>query len=169
MSGISSNLFPSKASLSRGNRKTYGGLISGGPWVAWVLEHRTPDWKAWVRCPMPPNTLRVRTESHAKIVDEEIGGVAIYRPFGEFRRVNSYCHLYGVKGLGQRQRRLKGISEIATNLSMVRNGGAGRGYPFRRKVNRSRRKNAFDGNKSRVIEFIDRFCIYHFTATGLAS
>ncbi|GFU07907.1 hypothetical protein TNCV_2806661 [Trichonephila clavipes] len=29
------------------------------------------------------------------------GGIAIYRPFGEFRRANSYCHLYGVQG--QRQ------------------------------------------------------------------
>ncbi|GFU67593.1 hypothetical protein TNCV_1643421 [Trichonephila clavipes] len=28
------------------------------PW----LEHRTPDRKAWIRCPMPPNTLRVHTE-----------------------------------------------------------------------------------------------------------
>ncbi|GFY14561.1 kunitz-type serine protease inhibitor bitisilin-3 [Trichonephila clavipes] len=26
------------------------------------LEYRTPDWKVWVRCPMPPNTLRVPTE-----------------------------------------------------------------------------------------------------------
>ncbi|GFV84331.1 hypothetical protein TNCV_1591901 [Trichonephila clavipes] len=25
------------------------------------------------------------------------GGVAIYRPFGEFRRVKSYCHLYGAQ------------------------------------------------------------------------
>ncbi|GFT09191.1 hypothetical protein TNCV_4106201 [Trichonephila clavipes] len=25
------------------------------------LEHRTPDRKAWVRCPMPTNTLRVHT------------------------------------------------------------------------------------------------------------
>ncbi|GFV12660.1 uncharacterized protein TNCV_1388561 [Trichonephila clavipes] len=33
-----------------------------GPWVAWWLEHRTPDRKAWVQCPMPPNTLRVHTE-----------------------------------------------------------------------------------------------------------
>ncbi|GFW02094.1 hypothetical protein TNCV_4854341 [Trichonephila clavipes] len=33
-----------------------------GPWVAWWLEHRTPDRKAWVRCPMPPNTHRVHTE-----------------------------------------------------------------------------------------------------------
>ncbi|GFX29526.1 uncharacterized protein TNCV_4776001 [Trichonephila clavipes] len=79
---------------------------------------------------MPPNTLRVHTEYvlvksvgskvlwaesrvqrtgdyfpplqfHAKIVEEEIGGVAIYRPFGEFRRANSYCHLYDAQG--QRQ------------------------------------------------------------------
>ncbi|GFU35313.1 hypothetical protein TNCV_2143611 [Trichonephila clavipes] len=31
-------------------------------WVAWWLEHRTPDRKAWIRCSMPPNTLRVHTE-----------------------------------------------------------------------------------------------------------
>ncbi|GFW24231.1 uncharacterized protein TNCV_1847901 [Trichonephila clavipes] len=78
---------------------------------------------------MPPNSLRVHTEyvlvkpvgpkvfwaesrvegigkyfpplrSHGKIVEVEIGGVAIY---GEFRRANSYCHLYGAQGLGQRQ------------------------------------------------------------------
>ncbi|GFV92630.1 hypothetical protein TNCV_1374811 [Trichonephila clavipes] len=32
---------------------------------------------------------------NAEIV--EIGGVAIYRPFGEFRRAKSYCHLYGAQ------------------------------------------------------------------------
>ncbi|GFV69616.1 hypothetical protein TNCV_4507311 [Trichonephila clavipes] len=32
------------------------------PWVAQWLEHRTPDRKAWVRCTMPPNTLRVHSE-----------------------------------------------------------------------------------------------------------
>ncbi|GFW04853.1 uncharacterized protein TNCV_4880881 [Trichonephila clavipes] len=81
---------------------------------------------------MPPNTLGVHTEYvlvksvdpkvlwaesrvqvtgeyfpslrfHAKIVEMEIDGVAIYRPFGEFRRANSYCHLFGAQGLGQRQ------------------------------------------------------------------
>ncbi|GFU64244.1 hypothetical protein TNCV_3927251 [Trichonephila clavipes] len=26
-------------------------------------------------------------------MEVEIGGVAIYRPFGEFRRAKSYCHL----------------------------------------------------------------------------
>ncbi|GFT75845.1 hypothetical protein TNCV_851471 [Trichonephila clavipes] len=30
---------------------------------------------------------------------EGLGGVAIYRPFGEFRRADSYCHMYG----GQRR------------------------------------------------------------------
>ncbi|GFW66627.1 uncharacterized protein TNCV_1370601 [Trichonephila clavipes] len=79
---------------------------------------------------MPSNTLRVRTEYvlfksvgpkilwavsrvqgtgeyfpplqlHAYIGEMEIGGVAIYRPFGEFGRANSYCHLYGAQG--QRQ------------------------------------------------------------------
>ncbi|GFX10504.1 uncharacterized protein TNCV_2583261 [Trichonephila clavipes] len=80
------------------------------PWVGWWLEHRTPDQKAWVQCPMPPNTLRVHSEyvlvksvgpkvlwaeprvqgtgeyfpplqSHGKIVEVEIGVVALYRPF----------------------------------------------------------------------------------------
>ncbi|GFU99167.1 hypothetical protein TNCV_1228811 [Trichonephila clavipes] len=40
--------------------------------------------------------------SHGKIVEVEIGGVSIYRPFVEFRLANSYCHLYGAQGLGQR-------------------------------------------------------------------
>ncbi|GFV89887.1 hypothetical protein TNCV_4691161 [Trichonephila clavipes] len=35
---------------------------------------------------------------HAEIVEVEIGGVAIYRPFGEFCRAKSYCHLYGAQG-----------------------------------------------------------------------
>ncbi|GFU91563.1 uncharacterized protein TNCV_2543291 [Trichonephila clavipes] len=81
---------------------------------------------------MPPNTLRVHTEYvlvksvcpkvlwaesraqgtgeyfsplqfHAEIVEVEIGTVAIYFPVGEFHRANSYCHLYGAQGLGQRQ------------------------------------------------------------------
>ncbi|GFT70761.1 hypothetical protein TNCV_2490971 [Trichonephila clavipes] len=34
-------------------------------------------------------------------VELEIGGVTIYRPFGEFHRAKSYCHLYGAQG--QRQ------------------------------------------------------------------
>ncbi|GFS83066.1 hypothetical protein TNCV_1286871 [Trichonephila clavipes] len=38
---------------------------------------------------------------HAEIVEVEIGGVAIYRPFGEFHRDKSYCPLYGAQG--QRQ------------------------------------------------------------------
>ncbi|GFU42441.1 uncharacterized protein TNCV_4555731 [Trichonephila clavipes] len=78
---------------------------------------------------MPPNTLRVHMEyvlvksvgpkscglSHDHrdwrifpsiqfkevIMEVGIGGVAIYRPFGEFRRAKSYCHLYGAQG--QRQ------------------------------------------------------------------
>ncbi|GFX18973.1 uncharacterized protein TNCV_322781 [Trichonephila clavipes] len=34
---------------------------------------------------------------HDKIVEVQIGDVAIYRPFREFRRANSYCHLYGAQ------------------------------------------------------------------------
>ncbi|GFX17799.1 uncharacterized protein TNCV_2292481 [Trichonephila clavipes] len=96
------------------------------------LEHRTPDRKVWVRCPMPPNTLRVHTENvlvksvspkvlwaesrvlgtgeyfppiqfHGKIGEGEIGGGAIYCSFGEFLRAKSYCHLYGAQDLGKRQ------------------------------------------------------------------
>ncbi|GFU99583.1 uncharacterized protein TNCV_4083041 [Trichonephila clavipes] len=72
---------------------------------------------------MPPNTLRVHTEyvlvksvgpkvlwAESRVqgtgeyfpplpVKVEIGGVAIHRPFGEFRRANSYCHLYGTQCL----------------------------------------------------------------------
>ncbi|GFV12667.1 uncharacterized protein TNCV_1388631 [Trichonephila clavipes] len=40
-------------------------------------------------------------QSHGKIAEVEIGGVAIYRPFGEFHRANSYCYLYSAQG--QRQ------------------------------------------------------------------
>ncbi|GFY27162.1 uncharacterized protein TNCV_2067831 [Trichonephila clavipes] len=100
---------------------------SSKSWVAWWLEHRTPDKKAWVRSPMPPNTLQVHTkyvhvkavgpkvlwaesrtqgtgeyfpplQFHGKIVEMEIGGVAIYRSFGKFHLANLYCHLYGVQG-----------------------------------------------------------------------
>ncbi|GFU48358.1 uncharacterized protein TNCV_3342501 [Trichonephila clavipes] len=103
-------------------------LAHGEKW----LEHQSPDRKAWVRCPKSPNTLRVQTEYvlvksegpkvlwaesrvqgtgeyfsplqfHAQIGEVEIGGVAIYCSFEEFRRANSYCHLYGAQGLGQRQ------------------------------------------------------------------
>ncbi|GFW67981.1 uncharacterized protein TNCV_1617421 [Trichonephila clavipes] len=42
-------------------------------------------------------------QSHGKIVEVEIGSVAIYRPFGEFRGANSYYYLYGAEILGQRQ------------------------------------------------------------------
>ncbi|GFX62967.1 hypothetical protein TNCV_1100601 [Trichonephila clavipes] len=36
-------------------------MCSLGPWIASWLEHRTLDRKAWVPCPVPPNTLRVHT------------------------------------------------------------------------------------------------------------
>ncbi|GFT69358.1 putative transposable element [Trichonephila clavipes] len=41
----------------------------------------------------PPST----HESHGKIVGVEISGVAIYRPFGEFRHADSNCHLKTVR------------------------------------------------------------------------
>ncbi|GFU15599.1 hypothetical protein TNCV_1170981 [Trichonephila clavipes] len=53
----------------------------------------------------PPHTpLPVLFVHHIRgehIVEVEIGGVVIYLPFGEFRRANSYCHLYGAQGQGQ--------------------------------------------------------------------
>ncbi|GFT68340.1 RNA-directed DNA polymerase from mobile element jockey [Trichonephila clavipes] len=77
--------------------------------IQW-LEHRTPDRKTRVRCPMPPNTLRVHTEyvlvksvgpkscglnherrdwrifpSPSVRGGGDRGRVAIYRPFGELR------------------------------------------------------------------------------------
>ncbi|GFX82612.1 uncharacterized protein TNCV_1192871 [Trichonephila clavipes] len=77
--------------------------MSSAYWIYYSkwLEHRTPDRKAWVRYPTPPNTLRVHTDFHAEIVEVKIGGDAIYHPFGEFRRAKSYCHLYSAQG--QRQ------------------------------------------------------------------
>ncbi|GFV19694.1 uncharacterized protein TNCV_479201 [Trichonephila clavipes] len=66
------DLFQSQKHIENGSRfSRWPGWLSGvmvtrswleGSWVAWWLEHRTPDRKAWVRCPMPPNTLRVHTE-----------------------------------------------------------------------------------------------------------
>ncbi|GFU69882.1 hypothetical protein TNCV_113011 [Trichonephila clavipes] len=56
-----------------------------------------------VRANDPDFNAQFKYASHGKIVEVEIGGGAIYRPFGEFRRANSYCHLYGAQGLGQRQ------------------------------------------------------------------
>ncbi|GFX50486.1 hypothetical protein TNCV_2421241 [Trichonephila clavipes] len=53
----------------------------------------------------PPQTLQ-RTGKSSSFTCRNCGGgdrgrVAIYRPFGEFRRAKSYCHLYGAQG--QRQ------------------------------------------------------------------
>ncbi|GFW13059.1 hypothetical protein TNCV_3329911 [Trichonephila clavipes] len=54
-------------------------------------------------CPSSVSSLVVRASdsrpeglvSMQKLWKGEIGGVAIYRLFGEFRRAKSYCHLYG--------------------------------------------------------------------------
>ncbi|GFX82602.1 hypothetical protein TNCV_1192771 [Trichonephila clavipes] len=48
-----------------------------------------------------PNAAKYPPSTHgfpAEIVEVEKGGVAIYRPFGDFRRAKSYCHLYGAQG-----------------------------------------------------------------------
>ncbi|GFS77674.1 integrase catalytic domain-containing protein [Trichonephila clavipes] len=51
---------------------------------------------------MPPNTLRVHTDSHAEIVEVEIEVVSpSIVPSGNFAELKSYCHLYGAEG--QRQ------------------------------------------------------------------
>ncbi|GFX17191.1 hypothetical protein TNCV_2857141 [Trichonephila clavipes] len=39
------------------------------------LEHQTPDQRAWVRCPMPPNTLRVHTEY---VLVESVGSEVLW-------------------------------------------------------------------------------------------
>ncbi|GFX94791.1 uncharacterized protein TNCV_2378641 [Trichonephila clavipes] len=51
------------------------------------LSHELRDWRIF---PFP--------SVYAEIVEVEIGGVAIYRPFVEFHRAESYCHLYGAQG-----------------------------------------------------------------------
>ncbi|GFU24173.1 uncharacterized protein TNCV_2007591 [Trichonephila clavipes] len=84
-----------------GLKKLRGSIL--GPWVVWWLEHRTPDRKAWVRCPMPPNTLRVHTEYVLiKSGSPKVLWAELRVHFGEFRRANSYCPLYGAQDLGQR-------------------------------------------------------------------
>ncbi|GFW79438.1 hypothetical protein TNCV_3459081 [Trichonephila clavipes] len=98
-------------------------------WIAWCKDHRTPDQKSWVRCHQIPSYTRctcslnqwvlkscglnheyrglenisLLSSPNAKVWRWEIGGVTIYRPFGKSLRANSYCHLYGAQGLGQRQ------------------------------------------------------------------
>ncbi|GFT02399.1 hypothetical protein TNCV_4625301 [Trichonephila clavipes] len=63
--------------------------IYKGPWVAQWLEHRTPDRKAWVRCPMPPNIPRVHMDLHAEIVEVEIEVVSpSIVPSGNFAELN---------------------------------------------------------------------------------
>ncbi|GFV59715.1 uncharacterized protein TNCV_1907861 [Trichonephila clavipes] len=57
---------------------------SVGPKILWG-ESRVQGTEGY----LPPLQL------HALNVEVEIGGVALYRLFEEFRRTNSYCHLYG--------------------------------------------------------------------------
>ncbi|GFU71764.1 uncharacterized protein TNCV_130681 [Trichonephila clavipes] len=57
-------------------------IKSVGPKILWT-ESRVLETGEY----FPP------LQSHSKIVEMEIGGVAVYRPFGEFCRVNSYCHI----------------------------------------------------------------------------
>ncbi|GFW34404.1 hypothetical protein TNCV_221301 [Trichonephila clavipes] len=48
-----------------------------------------------------PDVTKYAPSTHgfnAVIVEVEIGCVAIYHTFGEFRRANSYCHLYDAQG-----------------------------------------------------------------------
>ncbi|GFX71595.1 hypothetical protein TNCV_2695831 [Trichonephila clavipes] len=54
-----------------------------------------PEWLGSM-----PDVTKYPPSAHgfpADIVEVEIGGVAIYRPFGEFRRAKSHCHLYGAQ------------------------------------------------------------------------
>ncbi|GFW32335.1 hypothetical protein TNCV_674941 [Trichonephila clavipes] len=51
------------------------------PWLAKWLEHRIPDWRAWVRRPLPPNTLRVRTETATAGSDVVQSGRPIFDDF----------------------------------------------------------------------------------------
>ncbi|GFV76901.1 transposable element Tcb2 transposase [Trichonephila clavipes] len=58
-----------------------------------VTELKRALQEAWNR--LIPQLIHhlIASMSHGKIGEVEIGGVAIYRPFGEFHRANSYCHL----------------------------------------------------------------------------
>ncbi|GFS81491.1 hypothetical protein TNCV_896191 [Trichonephila clavipes] len=92
--GASSKVNPVCVLECRNCGKAVGSLVD--------LEHRTPDRKAWVRCSMSPNTLRVHTDSLAEIVEVEIEVVSpSVVPSGSFTELKSHCHLYGAQG--QRQ------------------------------------------------------------------
>ncbi|GFX49119.1 uncharacterized protein TNCV_3077371 [Trichonephila clavipes] len=67
-------------------------IKSVGPKVLWA-ESRVQGTGEY----FPP------LQSHGKIVEVEIGGGAIHRPFGEFLRAKTYRHLYGAQDLVQRQ------------------------------------------------------------------
>ncbi|GFU87619.1 uncharacterized protein TNCV_2935411 [Trichonephila clavipes] len=68
---------------------------SVGPKVLWAESRVQGTGTEWKGEYFPS------IQFHGKIEEMEIGGVSIYRPFEEFYRVKSYCHLYGTQG--QRQ------------------------------------------------------------------
>ncbi|GFT92625.1 hypothetical protein TNCV_1481111 [Trichonephila clavipes] len=77
----------------------YSKLIAGDAelWAMGSLVVRALDFRPEGLGSMPDASKYPPSahESHGKIVEVEIGGVSIYRSFGEFCRANSYCHLYG--------------------------------------------------------------------------
>ncbi|GFW75659.1 hypothetical protein TNCV_4428421 [Trichonephila clavipes] len=68
---------------------------SVGPKVLWAVAAGTTGVGGWRIFPSPP------------VPWQNCGGEDRWcrhlSSFGEFRRANSYCHLYGAQGLGQRQ------------------------------------------------------------------
>ncbi|GFV97624.1 hypothetical protein TNCV_2041321 [Trichonephila clavipes] len=74
-------------------------------WAVGSLVVRASDSRPEGQGPMrdatkyPPSTHGFLEE----VVEVVIGGVAIYHPFGEFRRAKSYCHLYGAQGQNDRR------------------------------------------------------------------
>ncbi|GFU56256.1 uncharacterized protein TNCV_713101 [Trichonephila clavipes] len=118
---------------------------------------------------MPPNTLRVHTENvlfksvglkflwaglrvqgtgeyfppiqfHGKIVEGEISGGAIYRPFGEFLRTKSYCHLTAAVAFQARPRRALLMKDLVTWQAMEV-------------------RHILEGIAGRVAKFVDEHCL----------
>ncbi|GFT52248.1 uncharacterized protein TNCV_4275611 [Trichonephila clavipes] len=87
--------------------------------IAYWLEHRTLDWKAWVRYPMLPNALRVHTEHVlVKSADPKSCGLSHERKdWRIFPSPSVQCRNHG--GRDRWCRHLSSLRRISTSLILL--------------------------------------------------
>ncbi|GFV00571.1 hypothetical protein TNCV_3977001 [Trichonephila clavipes] len=85
-------------------------------WVAWWLEHRTPDRKAWVRCPRPPNTLRVHTEY---VLVKSVGPKVLWADHANDRRTTSHDEFRGPRSDYVRQAKVLNGHLVGSNQLLL--------------------------------------------------